>query len=449
MAKYYRNGKLVSQDTIRQIGTRTLAGATEEDLWSGTATSRPAPGGIQLRLVSSSIQDDQLTVDTWTCTIGGTQDTGDIARLTLNGTNFDTAVETGNTAAQVAANVATGAMSGTYDTWTCTVGGAVDAGDVATLDLDGTPYNYTVLGGDTTTNVATGIAAAAAADPNYDVMSFNAIVRVKKKVRGANAGSVQSSYTTDPGTDSTFVRAQTIVGVNGQTAWTVTSDNADVIATHATAGATADTVASTMSTDPGLDSTFVAVHTITGADGTGIRQVRIDYLDSATGARASESVDLNGTTAVTTTATSITTILGISATEVGSGMGAAGTVSITNVGNTVTYASIAAGSNQAFFADYSVPTRHQAHITAIHASASTALTIRVRSDVNPATGEVVANGNFVLGQFKASTTPATFSPIVPLGPIPATGRVWLTAQGALGNTVEAVLEGYVAPSEGV
>ena len=58
MAEFWRGDLRVSADAQVLIGQRTLTGAGREDVWAGAATTRPTPGGIQLRLVSASAADD-------------------------------------------------------------------------------------------------------------------------------------------------------------------------------------------------------------------------------------------------------------------------------------------------------------------------------------------------------------------------------------------------------
>jgi len=660
MGKFYRNGRLWSADTFKFNGTRTLAAATESDLWSGTATTRPTPSGQQLRVVSSSIEDDaskaerqtitiagtmdptkpkivEITVagtmqpatfDKWTCTLAGGVNTGDIARLTLNGTNFDTEVTPAlNTLVLLSAEVATSGNSGTWDIWKVVPGGTLDNGDEITLTIPGSaaPFVVTIGGGIlTATNVATELKNAVNADGTcpYSASSFNANLTLTKKVRGAGI-TPTCTWTTDPGLDATVTVTHEVTGVAGQSAWTCTTDGVSaVIAEHATAGVTADTVASSYAVDGGAASTFVAVHTITGeaadiaaftvdgtsfshtivtgndatavalalknalngqtiggklfaasaagpvitvtgplattytvvntcvntqaggvalsctpnttqananadilavsdgtttfsrtvltavladevaalaalidasasytatalagvitvnapegaaafafvnastdnqtADltvtiatviaaggGTGIRTLRIDYLD-ALGVRQSETVTMNGTTAVLTTATDIGALLGLTAATVGSNGSAVGTVSVTNVGNTTTFGGLAIGTNQDDAAAFTVPAGLRGYVTKVAASAgATATTVKLCSDTNPATGTVVNGAKFVWASALFGTTPEDIDPCVPWGPFPAGAQVWLTGTSAGGAACQGSMEGYNEPA---
>lgn len=88
--------------------------------------------------------------------------------------------------------------------------------------------------------------------------------------------------------------------------------------------------------------------------GTGTQKLMIHYLDSSYAAKT-EIVTLNGLTPVNTVATNILRINGVHATQVGTGLGAAGNISVTNTGGTVTYGYISAGMNTARQAIYTVP----------------------------------------------------------------------------------------------
>ena len=653
MAGFYRNGILVSADVLAKLGIRTLTGAGQEEVWPGTATTRPTPGGIQLRLVSTSVDDDQnraqkgtitvtgtmdvaakkratitvsgtmqpITTDQWECQLAGSVDTGDTLRLTLNGTHYDTAVSMGATKASLVAEVATSAGSGTWDTKKFTYGGTVDVGDTARLTIGAVNYDVVSVAG-TAAEIVNLLVAAAAADPLYTVTGFSTTLLCKKKARGVGS-TLTSSWIVDTGSDATVTTTTVVTGRAGQSAWMCTDDGVDkVICTHAAAGATNDTVDSGVTVDTGAATTFAPTHVTTGAaadvaavtlngttyshtivggdttdavatalaallaplaavtasavgsvvtveaataglagaftlvdasvnnqgggaalactvaqtvaaadadilrvtDGTttftrtvqtgtlateaaalaaaidasaayvasavngvitvtaavpgtgftftstsvdnqthdltvtidnealvangvgpGVRQVALDYLDGS-GLKQRELVDLDGTTPVLTVATDVSGILAVTATAVGSAGGAVGTISVTNTGNTVTYDQLAVGASEAPAAVYVVPAKKTFWLHQLQASASAATTIRCKSSYNPATGQVVPNGDFVLAQFTAGPAPAVYQPAADVGPIPAGARIWLTAQGAGNQVLQGTLEGYQAPA---
>lgn len=550
MGFYFRNGRLWSKDTFIQQALRTLAAGVESTLWAGTAATRPTPATEQLRLVSSSLEDDNqkaerqtivfagtmdpATKDKWTSTVAGAINTGDVARLALNGVNFDTEVTPAlNTLILLSAEVATSAMSGTWDAFKFVFGGAIDAGDIASLVVGTNTYSFTSAGGaGADAAMAAGLAAAAAADPDYTFTSFSSTLKATKKVRGVG-GSVSCTFTTDPGLNATVTATHTVTGVAGQTAWNVTSNGVSaVIAEHATAGVTADTVSSLYAVDPGANSSFTAVHTTTGAaadvlatsdgtttfsrtvltavladevaalaalidaspnyvassvggtitvdapegapaftftnnsfqdhqtmdmtctvttvigsgGGTGIRTVRVDYLDG-NGIRQHEDVSLNGTTAVLTTATTVKAILGVTALTVGSGGGAAGTISITNLANTSTFEQIPIGACLSQSAAYVVPAGRNAYVTELLVSASlVATTVKLKSDCNPATGLVVVGASFDWLTVLAGTTPEDVEAFVPVGPFPAGAKLWLTGRNAAQTDCQGALQGYLEPA---
>lgn len=90
------------------------------------------------------------------------------------------------------------------------------------------------------------------------------------------------------------------------------------------------------------------------AAGTGVQQVHIHYLDNLYNYQIA-TVILNGVTPVNTIPTNILRINGMHATAVGTGGNAAGTISLTNLAGTVTYAIILAGYNTARHGIFTVP----------------------------------------------------------------------------------------------
>lgn len=304
MGQFFRAGRLVSADTFRQSGTRTLAGATESDLWDGVAATRPWPAAEQLRIVSTSAEDDNvktqsgtitiagtmdpivaqsdsITVagtmqpvltDEWDCLAAGTIDNGDICRLTLDGAHYDTMINPAiaNIAALVAA-VADAAMLGSFDIWSVLPGGTIDAADEITLTIPGataSPYVYVVQPGDTPALVSSGLKALVDADggATYTAAVGASTLFLSKNARGVGA-AVTCTWTVDPGLDATATVSHAVTGVVAQAAWTVTDDGIDTVnCLRATPGATAGTVASSFVVDGGAASTFVASHTVTGAD---------------------------------------------------------------------------------------------------------------------------------------------------------------------------------------
>lgn len=88
--------------------------------------------------------------------------------------------------------------------------------------------------------------------------------------------------------------------------------------------------------------------------GTGVQTVKIGYLDGS-GVQKSETVTLNGTTAVQTTATDIWRINSFRAASVGTGGVAAGAITLQELDGAPVFSSIAAGQTRARNMAYTVP----------------------------------------------------------------------------------------------
>lgn len=108
------------------------------------------------------------------------------------------------------------------------------------------------------------------------------------------------------------------------------------------------------------------------AAGTGAQAVTINYLDTSFVAH-SETVTLNGTTAVNTVGTNIAFIENIVVATVGTGGGNAGTISIftTTAGGGSAWGSIATGDNQTFWAHHYVPSGVTCYILSVTCGATT------------------------------------------------------------------------------
>lgn len=103
------------------------------------------------------------------------------------------------------------------------------------------------------------------------------------------------------------------------------------------------------------------------AAGTGIQQVTIYYLDDAF-AEKSETVTLDGTTPVATTATDIYRVNAIRAARVGTGGKAAGTIDVRHLDNTPIYRSISAGQTRGRGLIDTVPAGKTVYITDVNIS---------------------------------------------------------------------------------
>lgn len=103
------------------------------------------------------------------------------------------------------------------EAYECTVTGTPEALDVARLSLDGTDYDYTVLALDTPTDVAAGIVALCVADPNYTVTNVGPVVTVESQTPGPWVGSVTTLYTPIAAGDGAFTTVNTSTGYAANT----------------------------------------------------------------------------------------------------------------------------------------------------------------------------------------------------------------------------------------
>ena len=87
----------------------------------------------------------------------------------------------------------------------------------ANLTLDATPYDYMVVLGNAPTDVATGLALLAVADPNYTVTSAGPVISVVAKIAGAWAGSITCGYTPVGAEDGSLTAAVVTVGADANT----------------------------------------------------------------------------------------------------------------------------------------------------------------------------------------------------------------------------------------
>lgn len=106
--------------------------------------------------------------------------------------------------------------------------------------------------------------------------------------------------------------------------------------------------------------------------GTGARTVTVNFLDTTMGALQSETVTLNGTTAVNTVTTSLALIENLVVASVGSGGGNVGTLQVftATAGGGSVWGSIAASDNQTFWAHHYVPAGVTCYLLAFSAGAT-------------------------------------------------------------------------------
>ena len=447
MGDFYSAGRLVSREARKIIGKRSLTGATIEDVWQGTALTRPVPGGVQVEAVSTSAQDDAAIADVWDVTIGAAVSAGDVARITINTGNFDYMVKNADTAAMVATGLGDAVNSGSKSAYSIVPAGVMNLGDTFRVTIGATAYDHVCGAADTPAVVIGGLVAAinaGAGDPVYLAINAGTAMILLAKAGGVSAVPV-STVPVDPGTDATLTQTTVVTGRAASTDYTAGVLGTAVKLTNIIAGPTADTVASSFPTDPGGDSTATAVHTFTGAGGTGIRTLRIDYLD-ANGVAQVETISLNGVTAATSTATDIESIIAITAATVGSTGAAVGVVTVQGVGAGAVYAEIEAGGCVELAASYTVPAGRSAYVAGVCYSASTASELYVLSDCNPVSGAIVTGASFVLAAIHAGQQSGHVTPEVKCGPLPAGSRLWFAAVGAAGRVVFVAADIYAVPA---
>jgi hypothetical protein len=106
--------------------------------------------------------------------------------------------------------------------------------------------------------------------------------------------------------------------------------------------------------------------------GTGARTVTINYLDTSMSALLSETVTLNGTTAVNTVTTTLALVENMVVASVGSGGGNVGTLQLftATAGGGSVWASVAASDNQTFWAHHYVPSGVTCYVLMFSAGAT-------------------------------------------------------------------------------
>jgi hypothetical protein len=100
----------------------------------------------------------------------------------------------------------------------------------------------------------------------------------------------------------------------------------------------------------------------TNTAGTGVRQVKVVYINSSNNLVESPAINLNGTTLVTGVLTGVNEVLWMEAVTVGSGGRAAGNIRLRINGGVVEVEQISLGGNKSMTARFMVPTGYTAYI---------------------------------------------------------------------------------------
>ena len=134
----------------------------------------------------------------------------------------------------------------------------------------------------------------------------------------------------------------------------------------------------------------------TGVAGTGVYSVTIYYLDNDY-IEMYETVTLNGQTTVDTKATDILRIQNVRVTSAGTGLKAAGNISVKGKLDTITYGYIALGNTRQRQFAWTVPAGRtlyivQANVYCIHTAANKTATITLRASYDDKAGKRLTNG---------------------------------------------------------
>lgn len=120
------------------------------------------------------------------------------------------------------------------------------------------------------------------------------------------------------------------------------------------------------------------------AAGTGVRKVKIVYIDNSNNLVESADITLNGTTLVTSVLTGVNEVLWMESTEVGSGNIAAGNIRLRINGGTIEVEQITAGGNKSMSGKFMIPAGYTGYISGFQGSAigSANQDMRLRATVN-------------------------------------------------------------------
>jgi hypothetical protein len=137
----------------------------------------------------------------------------------------------------------------------------------------------------------------------------------------------------------------------------------------------------------------------TGVAGTGVHSLTIYYLDNDY-VEQSETVTLNGQTTVDTKATDILRIQNVRVTSAGTGLKAAGNISVKGKVDSVTYGYIAIGNTRQRQFAWTVPAGKtlyitQANVYMIHTAANKVGTMTLRASYDDKLGKRLTNGIFM------------------------------------------------------
>lgn len=183
----------------------------------------------------------------------------------------------------------------------------------------------------------------------------------------------------------------------------------------------------------------------TNSSGTGVRKIRITYLDSS-GNQQVSTVNLAGTVAVSI-GSGYTAFQWMETSDVGSGGVAAGDIAIGSINGAQTVAStvrfIKTGGNKSMGGEYTVPTGYSFYIAAWHASAINAnMDVRLRATVFTDNRAISTSFHFQDTLYIPSGQ--TSHSVLPYLRCPAGSKIKVSAIpqiAAAGNRCDAVIDG--------
>lgn len=183
--------------------------------------------------------------------------------------------------------------------------------------------------------------------------------------------------------------------------------------------------------------------------GTGAHSVKVFYLD-ADGASQSETIAMNGTDAVISTATDIMFIIKAVVIDSGTGKTNAGTILVKNAAENATLATIAASESRSFNGFYRVPVGYRLDITSFKASSCILATgaislsylrLLIENWEQDAGALTTTNCPHLIGSVVGSEPAVEFAKPIQ---VPAGKVVRIQAYGAAAsNYVSALLEGFL------
>lgn len=111
----------------------------------------------------------------------------------------------------------------------------------------------------------------------------------------------------------------------------------------------------------------------TNTAGTGVRKVRVVYLNNLNNLVESADINLNGTTLVTSVLTNVNSVLWMETVDVGSNLSAVGNIRLRINGGTVEVEQISIGNNKSMSSNFKVPAGYTGYLDRwkIHALTST------------------------------------------------------------------------------